>query len=165
ARQTTASVEVDQLLKTVCEQISQRFNIDHVAVVMWQGGELKIKSMSGKLKPTLSVGDAIPANSGLAYKALTTAETIIENNVDEVPGYVKGFEEAKSEMCVPMIFFGDKVGVLTLDSARRDAFEDADVQPLESVADICAAAIKNTVYFEQAQQLAFKDGLTGIFNR
>lgn len=165
ARQTTAIVEVDQLLKTVCEQIAQRFNIDHVSVVMWQGGNLVVKAMHGKLTPSLKVGDSLPANTGLCYRAITTAETIIQNNVDEVEGFVRGFAQTKSEMCVPMIFFGDKVGVLALDSAKRDAFEEADIQPLESVADICAAAIKNTVYFEQAQQLAFKDGLTGIFNR
>lgn len=165
ARQTTAIVEVDQLLKTVCEQISQRFNIDHVAVVMWQAGELKVKAMHGKLTPLVKVGDALPENTGLSYRALTLAETIIEGDVDHVVGYVKGFKETKSEMCVPMIFFGDKIGVLALDSARENAFDASDVQPLESVADICAAAIKNTTYFEQAQQLAFKDGLTGIFNR
>ena len=52
-----------------------------------------------------------------------------------------------------------------LESARPHNFTDEDVSPLESVADISAGAIQNAHYFEQAQQLAYRDGLTGIYNR
>ncbi len=55
--------------------------------------------------------------------------------------------------------------MLALESARLDAFEESDVQPLEAVADICAAAIQNARFFEGARQLAYLDGLTGTFNR
>jgi diguanylate cyclase (GGDEF)-like protein len=68
-------------------------------------------------------------------------------------------------MCVPLIYFGEKLGSLVLDSAQRHAFETSDIQPLEAVADICAAAIQNARHFEKTQQLAYLDGLTGIFNR
>jgi diguanylate cyclase (GGDEF)-like protein len=33
------------------------------------------------------------------------------------------------------------------------------------MADICAAAIQNAIYFERVRQLAYRDGLTGVFNR
>src|SRR6185312_6794061 len=33
------------------------------------------------------------------------------------------------------------------------------------VADICAGAIKNAHHFQRAEQLAYLDGLTGIYNR
>ena len=36
---------------------------------------------------------------------------------------------------------------------------------LESVADICATAIQNAHYVDRVKQLAYIDGLTGIFNR
>jgi diguanylate cyclase (GGDEF)-like protein len=55
--------------------------------------------------------------------------------------------------------------VLALESARVNAFSSADLQPLESVADICAAAMQNARYFEKVRQMAYLDGLTGIFNR
>jgi diguanylate cyclase (GGDEF)-like protein len=56
-------------------------------------------------------------------------------------------------------------GVLVLDTARAGAFNVNDTQPLESVADICATAIQNAHYVERVKQLAYLDGLTGIFNR
>ena len=65
---------------------------------------------------------------------------MIENDVKNVEGYIAGFAETQSEMCVPLIIFGEKLGVLALDSAALNAFDNDDVQPLESVADICARA-------------------------
>jgi diguanylate cyclase (GGDEF)-like protein len=55
--------------------------------------------------------------------------------------------------------------VLFLASARPGAFGESEQKPLEAVADICTAAIQNAVYFERVRQLAYRDGLTGIFNR
>ena len=98
-------------------------------------------------------------------RALSTGKSVIENNVNSVDGYIAGFAETQSEMCVPLIFFGEKLGVLALESARKDAFDRDDLQPLESVADICAAAIQNASYFDRMKQLAYVDGLTGIHNR
>ncbi|HZD95032.1 MAG TPA: diguanylate cyclase, partial [Candidatus Sulfotelmatobacter sp.] len=80
-------------------------------------------------------------------------------------GYVAGFAETQSEMCVPLIIFGEKLGVLALDSAQKNSFDTEDIQPLESVADICAAAIQNAHNFDRMKQLAYVDGLTGIHNR
>ena len=74
-----------------------------------------------------------------------------ENDVSAVAEYVPGFEETRSEMCLPLISLGETLGVMTLESAQPNAFTPADAQPLESVADICAAAIQNARYFEQSQ--------------
>jgi diguanylate cyclase (GGDEF)-like protein len=52
-----------------------------------------------------------------------------------------------------------------VDSNRASAFKHYDSQPLESAADICATAIQNARYVERVKQLAYLDGLTGIFNR
>jgi two-component system, cell cycle response regulator len=68
-------------------------------------------------------------------------------------------------MCIPLVSFGQTLGALVLDNAESQAFRAGDVQSLESVADICATAIQNAHYVERVRQLAYIDGLTGIFNR
>ena len=68
-------------------------------------------------------------------------------------------------MSIPLISFGQTLGVLTLHSAQPNAFRDSELQSLESVADICANSIQNAHYVERVKQLAYLDGLTGIFNR
>src|SRR5207248_1993467 len=66
---------------------------------------------------------------------------------------------------LPLISFGEALGVLVLDSAKPGAFDDGDVQALQAVADICGNAIQNARHFERARSLANIDGLTGIYNR
>jgi diguanylate cyclase (GGDEF)-like protein len=68
-------------------------------------------------------------------------------------------------MCIPLISFGQTLGVLMLHSDQLNAFRESEMQSLESVADICASSIQNAHYVERIRQLSYLDGLTGIFNR
>jgi diguanylate cyclase (GGDEF)-like protein len=165
ARQTTAVLDLDELLTVVCRLLLEWFHSDHVAVLLAEGDTLRVRAHEGRLTPNLAMGAQLAPGRGLAARALGQGRSVIENDVNTVDGYVAGFAETQSELCVPLIFFGEKLGVLALDSARKDAFEPDDMQPLESVADICAAAIQNASYFDRMKQLAYVDGLTGIHNR
>ena len=80
---------------------------------------------------------------------------------DEAELYV----ETSSRMCIPLVSFGQSLGVLMLESERAASFQEGDVESMEAVADICATAIQNAHYVERVKQLAYLDGLTGIFNR
>ena len=88
----------------------------------------------------------------------------MENNAKSSPD-AGLYAESASRMCIPLVSFGQTLGMLVLDSNRAGAFNAGDTQPLESVADICATAIQNAHYVERVKQLAYLDGLTGIFNR
>ncbi|MEO5937306.1 MAG: sensor domain-containing diguanylate cyclase [Terriglobales bacterium] len=165
ARQTTALIELDELLDKVCIAVLERFTADHVSLLLLENGQLLLRAHQGKLTPLLAEGDMIPTEAGLTSQALVQGRSVLQNDVSQAPGYVPGYAETRSEICIPLIFFGEKLGVLVLDSKTPNAFLESDVTPLESVADICAAAIQNAHHFESAKQLAYLDGLTGIFNR
>lgn len=165
ARQTTAVIELDELLDKVCVAVLERFITDHVSILLLEKGQLLLRAQRGNLTPLMAAGDVIPTEAGLTSQALISGKTVLENDVSRARDYVPGYAEAKAEVCVPLIFFGEKLGVLVLDSKTPHAFLEGDIPPLESVADICAAAIQNAHHFESAKQLAYLDGLTGIFNR
>jgi diguanylate cyclase (GGDEF)-like protein len=165
ARQTTALIDLDELLDKVCIAILERFTTDHVSLLLLENGQLLLRAHRGTLTPLMAAGDVIPTEAGLTSQALVRGKTVLQNDVTTSPDYVPGYAEVQSEICVPLIFFGEKLGVLALDSKSPNAFLETDVTPLESVADICAAAIQNAHHFESAKQLAYLDGLTGIFNR
>jgi diguanylate cyclase (GGDEF)-like protein len=104
-------------------------------------------------------------NAGLWGRALATGKTLIENDVSQGPDHIVLYAETRARMCIPLVSFGQTLGVLALDSAQAGAFNASDTQSLESVADICATAIQNAYYVDRVKQLAYIDGLTGIFNR
>ncbi|MDP9267859.1 MAG: diguanylate cyclase [Acidobacteriota bacterium] len=166
ARQTTAVLERDELLRKVCTLILQSFPlVDHVVLTLREGESLVVYAHQGKLTPTVEMGNTLPVDQGISGRALATGRAVVINDVTADPAYVQGFVETRSEMCLPLISFGKQLGVVCLESATAGAFEQTDVQPLESVADIIATAIQNANYFDQAKALANVDGLTGAFNR
>jgi two-component system, cell cycle response regulator len=127
--------------------------------------DMVLRAHHGDLTPRIPEGGRLPASSGLWGRALMTGKTTIENDIRIAPDYVGFFVETASRMCIPLVSFGQTLGVLMMDSSQAGAFHPNDVQSLESVADICSTAIQNAHYVDRVKQLAYLDGLTGIFNR
>jgi len=165
ARQTTAVLDMNQLLGRVCSLVLDSFPVDHISLLLLQADRLVLRAHRGHLTPRIMEGASLPEGAGLCGRALTTRLPVLCNDVEVEPNYIAGLVEARSEMCLPLVSFGQSVGVLALTSARPNAFQDLDVNPLESVADICAAAIQNANYVERVRELAYRDGLTGMYNR
>jgi diguanylate cyclase (GGDEF)-like protein len=165
AQQTTAVLDLKELLSKVCLLIGRAFQVSHVSVLLKEEEELVIRAHHGALTPRIPEGGRMPAGTGLWGRTLSTGKTLIENDVTTAPDYVGFYQETAARMCIPLVSFGQTLGVLVLDNAQAGTFNANDTQPLESVADICATAIQNAYYVERVKQLAYLDGLTGIFNR
>jgi diguanylate cyclase (GGDEF)-like protein len=150
-------------MEKVCSLMLQFFPVEHTAVLLRDDdGRLSLRAQSGKHSEQLT--QEYPASS--CQRALATNTTVVENDIPPTNGNsAEPKFEPRSRMCTPLVSFGDTIGVLICQSIRPRAFQSADVQALESVADIIATAIQNSGYVEKIRQLAFKDGLTGLFNR
>jgi diguanylate cyclase (GGDEF)-like protein len=164
AQQMTAVLDLKELLSQVCMQIQHAFQLCHVSVLLKDEEDLVLRASHGKLTGRAPEGDRLPEEIGLWQRALAAGKTLIENDVKAASDPCL-YVETGSSMCIPLVSFGQTLGVLVLDTARTGAFNATDTQPLESVADICATAIQNAHYVERVKQLAYLDGLTGIFNR
>jgi diguanylate cyclase (GGDEF)-like protein len=165
AKQTTAVLDLKELLAKVCLLIGHAFPVSHVSVLLKEEEDMVLRAHHGILTPRIAEGGRLPATAGLWGRALGSGKTVIENDVKTSADYVGFYVETASRMCIPLVSFGQTLGVLVLDSAQTGAFKPADVQSLESVADICSNAIQNANYVDRVKQLAYLDGLTGIFNR
>ncbi|MBV8051466.1 MAG: sensor domain-containing diguanylate cyclase [Acidobacteriaceae bacterium] len=164
AQQMTAVLDLNELLAKVCVLVQKAFGVSQVSVLLKDEDELVMRAKDGLLTPCVSEGGRLAAADGPWGKALQHAKTIVENNASPHSGS-RLYVESSSQMCIPLISFGQALGTLVLDSRKKHAFNANDIQPLESVADICATAIQNAYYVDRVKQLAYLDGLTGIFNR
>jgi len=165
AQQTTAVLDLEQLLDRVCGLIQNAFRVSHVSLFLREDHDLVLRAHHGTLTPCIPEGGRFAANTEPWASILNDSCTTMESDLGRVPASAKFFTETASRMCIPLVSFGQTLGVLALDSANPDAFRDGDQQSLESVADICATAIQNAHYVDRVKQLAYLDGLTGIFNR
>jgi len=164
AQQMTAALDLKELLSKVCVLIQEAFEIPHVSVLLKDEEELVLRASHGILTPRVKEGERLPLTAEPWGRSLETTTTLIETGPSG--GQDSGlWVEIGACMCIPLVSFGQSLGVLVLGSDSRNAFNQHDRQPLESVADICATAIQNNYYVERMRQLAYLDGLTGIFNR
>lgn len=165
AQQSTAVMELDELLVRVCSIIQQAFQVHHVSLLLREEGDLVMRAHHGTLTPGIPLGGRISGTKQPWCDIVATHETVIENDLSEAREAGRLFKETASRLSIPLISFGQTLGILTLHSSVPKAFRGSELQPLESVADICANSIQNAHYVERVKQLAYLDGLTGIFNR
>jgi diguanylate cyclase (GGDEF)-like protein len=164
AQQTTAVLELEELLERVCSLIQEAFRVSHVSLFLREDQDLVLRAHHGTLTPRIPQGGRFPASNEPWASILASSHTTMESDLRRTTS-MKFFAESASRIRIPLVSFGQTLGILALDSSQTDAFRDGDLQSLESVADICATAIQNAHYVERVKQLAYLDGLTGIFNR
>jgi diguanylate cyclase (GGDEF)-like protein len=66
---------------------------------------------------------------------------------------------------VPLIVRGEIIGLLAIDSAQLNYFSATHVKMAATFADHVAVALENARLFEEVQNLALTDALTGLYNR
>jgi len=164
AQQSTAVMELEDLLARVCSVIQRAFQVSHVSLFLREEGDLIMRAHQGTLTPCIPSGGRFPLTQEPWAEVIANNCTMIEDDL-RAGNRQRLFSECNSRMSIPLISFGQTLGVLTLHSEKPHAFQGRDLQSLESVADICANSIQNAHYVERVKQLAYLDGLTGIFNR
>ena len=165
AQQSTAVLDLEELLPRVCCLIQEAFQVSHVSLFLREEGDMVLRAHHGTLKPRIAQGGRFAANREPWSRILANGGTLIEKDLLSAPDTIRLFEGSQSRMSIPLVTFGQVLGVIGLHSSNPDAFGEMDLQSLESVADICATSIQNAHYVERVKQLAYLDGLTGIFNR
>jgi len=165
AKQATSVLELDELLRSVCALVQTCFPCDHAGVLLKEGDDLVLRALSGSPVSDLEAGYVIPNIPDSWKVALDTGAIVTDKDLSGLPAAQRPCEQALSSITIPLVSQRQPLGLLVLSSQTKNFFAHTEAQPLESVADIFAAAIQNAHYVQRVKQLAFLDGLTGIFNR
>jgi GAF domain-containing protein len=83
----------------------------------------------------------IPFGRGVCGAAAATAQTQLVTDVDAFPGHIACDSESKSEIVVPIVVGGEKrrvVGVIDVDCAEKNGFDETDRVWLEKLAELIA---------------------------
>lgn len=75
----------------------------------------------------------IKKERGVCGAAWQNAETLIVANVEKFPGHIACSSLSKSEIVIPMIRNNEVIGVLDVDAAELDQFDETDKKYLEQI--------------------------------
>jgi diguanylate cyclase (GGDEF)-like protein len=161
AKRTTVELDLKELLDRLCNQLPQSFQVEQVAIFLRdEDGDLILRAQQGTLSSSLKLGDRLPHG----YPC-TLGGRRVPYSGDPSLCPAACFPAGREEVCLPLVSFGENIGLLVCATTKRDAFLANDIQALESVSDILATATQNARYVDRVRQLAYRDGLTGLFNR
>ncbi len=88
---------------------------------------------------------------GICGQAASTLKVFIVDDVKAESNYLSCSPDVRSEFVAPVLFAGELVGELDLDSSRIAAFDETDAQLLEWVAEAAAEAVADTAGFQFAE--------------
>jgi serine phosphatase RsbU (regulator of sigma subunit)/putative methionine-R-sulfoxide reductase with GAF domain len=157
SKSVSASLDLFTLMENVAALIHDRFGYSHVNLFTVHHNRRLIVFVAGSgerraglTRYTLSLDDAL----GIIPWVARQGQTILANDVRKDKRYRSSPlppENTRAELCVPLIYHAEVVGVLDIQSDRVNAFTEDDRVIFEAVADNIATAIHNVDLFRSEQ--------------
>ena len=157
AERIGAAVGLEGVLDRVVELVQERFGVHHVAylTVHHKQGELAMCAKAGDFAHLFPLNYRLRLDQGIAGWVGTHGKTVLTNDVTEEARYVAlppGVEGTRSQVCLPIRVGEELVGVLDVQSAEPDAFDEHDVLVLETLASQVGVATENARLYASIQQ-------------
>lgn len=124
--------ESDQIanMANICAALKEQFNFFWVGFYMIKDDELVLGPFQGPVACT-----RIKIGKGVCGSAWEQKKTIIVPDVDLFPGHIACSSASKSEIVIPIIRNGNVIGVLDVDSAELNSFDETDADYLQQILD------------------------------
>jgi diguanylate cyclase (GGDEF)-like protein len=169
ARSATSANDLDQLLATLCDLISDTFEGSEVSILIQdKDGTLALNAHTGGHHPDPESYRA-SARLGIIADAMNARMNVLINNVaghiKELPQWKPCLHNSGSEMAVPLLSLGETLGVVVISQTQPNAFTTDDRSIAQAAGDVCATAIKNVQLAEELRRVANTDSLTGVYNQ
>lgn len=155
---TIASIqELDALLPTITEFVSQRFGFYNVGIFLLDETQnkavLRASSSEGGLQLIDEQFGLTPDHYSIVGYSISRGEPRVSQNVMADPMYLNNpnFPETRSEIALPLRIAGSIIGALDVQSKEINAFSEQDISVLATLADQVAIAIENARLFGEAQ--------------
>jgi len=161
-----SSLSLDETLALLAIRLGK--TIPHDAVVIWvrQHDKLIPRHVKGESYRLLSSLE-IPMGQGLSGWVAENNKPIVNGNPAVESGYLNDPTKVtllRSAIAVPLVGREQVVGVLTLYQLQADAFTLDHRRILQNISGKVGVVIDNALQFEQIQDAARTDELTGLLN-
>ncbi|HET7376096.1 MAG TPA: GAF domain-containing protein, partial [Anaerolineae bacterium] len=175
--ETRKRVEELGLLNEVSRMLSSTLDIDKVLRLIMEvtasllegeaGSVLLLDDATGDLIFAASVGPNaeqilglhLPANTGIAQRALREGHAISVTDVQRDEAFFNGIDDVTGlktnrVIAAPLRTHGPIIGVMEIVNKRRDLFSDSDLRLVDLLTPIAAAAIENARLYARDTQLS-----------
>src|SRR5579859_7255119 len=161
-----ASLSLGETLSVFSVKLKPMVPYDAIAIYIKREEELVPEYVNGDNYRLFS-SLRIPVGQGLSGWVAHNRKPIINGNPSVEPGYLNDpskFSTLRSALAVPLEGVSGVIGVLALYRGERDAFTSDHLRILLAVSGKMALSIENALKYQQAENSATTDYLTGLPN-
>jgi diguanylate cyclase (GGDEF)-like protein/putative nucleotidyltransferase with HDIG domain len=161
-----ASLSLGETLSVFSVKLKPMVPYDAIAIYIQRDNELVPEYVNGDNYRLFS-SLRIPLGQGLSGWVAHNKKPIINGNPSVEPGYLNDptkFSTLRSALAVPLEGVSGVIGVLALYRLERDAFVSDHLRIVLAVSSKMALAIENALKYQQAENSATTDYLTGLPN-
>ena len=150
SRELTSILNPDQLLKRVGDLLLKLIDYQMFSILLLDETKQKlVHRFSVRFKESIQLKHDIPLGTGLVGTAAAQKKVVLAADVTKDPRYVKLNPETRSELCVPLIYKDQVIGVLDLEHTRRGYFNEDHVRTMNTLAAQIAIAVENARLYER----------------
>src|ERR1039458_5023043 len=160
------SLSLGETLSVLSIRLRKMIPYDSMAVFLLKDGRLVPELVSGdnfRLLSSLNIG----LGEGLCGLVAEKRKPIVNGNPEAEAGYASDpakFTTLRSTLAVPLEGLNGVVGVLAMYRTDRDAFSPDHLRILLAVSSKIALSVENALKYQQAEDSATTDYLTGLPN-
>ncbi len=165
ARSATSAGELDPLLATLCDLIYDTFEGADACILLREAdGALTLRAYAGSSE-RLEADFTASERSGIIAQAFAARSNVVANDAATRRNWSPCMEGSGSELCAPLVAFGETMGVVLVAHPQANFFTADDRAIAQAAADVGATAIKNVQLAEELRRLTHTDPLTGAYNQ
>jgi len=160
------SLSLDETLSVLSVRLRKLIPYDSIVTFTVQGNDIIPAHVTGD-NFRLFTSLRVPMGEGLCGWVAQNRKAIVNGNPAVEPGYAGEsgrFTTLRSALALPLEGVNGLVGVLALYSVEQDAFSADHLRILQAISSKLALSVENAVKYEQAENSATTDYLTGLPN-
>jgi adenylate cyclase len=144
----------DTLIERATEVIGETLYPDNFGILLLDESAGLLRVHSSYHGPNDVRGTVVPLGEGVTGRVAKSGRPMRIDDVSLEPAYRIGDWRTRSELCVPLKTHDHILGVVNAESARLDAFDEADEMLLATLACQLATAIEKVRLFAQTSRRA-----------
>jgi diguanylate cyclase (GGDEF)-like protein len=158
----------DALFEHIIKSFHNRFEFDKFSIYLVNGetGQLELRVESGSERATGGAREVKP-DQGVVGWCYTHGRGVVLDDARQDPRYTQFNERGKRVRglaCQPLVFRGERLGVLCLDSEKVGSFDANAFAFLESLVPLISIAVSNSLSYSMVKAESHTDNLTGLNN-
>ncbi len=156
ARTVNGTLELNQVLPLVLEQLSSVIDYDSASILLRDGDQLRVAAVHGFADPAAVMALSFDALAGLAGRVLRERHSVVVDDVQRSDEWliseVPEIHTIHAWIGAPLIVKDDVLGLLSVDSRRPGAYAPEDGEVVASFAEQAAVAVLNARRYADSER-------------